>query len=277
MKKENKNGCIYILTNPSFPEYVKIGYADDLQYRLKCLNRSECIPFAFRVFAVYQVNERLKDLAVHSMIDNINPNLRAIETFDGKKRKKEFYAMSANDAYSIFETIAKLSGTMHRLKKLTPEGHEITDEEIANDIEKNNKYTEEGLLENGSSSMVRLYKKLKAAILGIGDNITVVPRKLYIAFKRSSKNIADIEIQKNSLKVYINMPKGALDDPEFRAKDVSDIGHWGNGDYLMYVSEDADIEYVTSLIKQSYNAESVKNQSESRTQIDTTVNELEGN
>ena len=39
--------------------------------------------------------------------------------------------MSANDAYSIFETIAKLSGTMHRLKKLTPEGHEITDEEIA--------------------------------------------------------------------------------------------------------------------------------------------------
>lgn len=23
------NGVIYILTNPSFPEYVKIGYADD--------------------------------------------------------------------------------------------------------------------------------------------------------------------------------------------------------------------------------------------------------
>ena len=25
----DKSGVIYILTNPSFPEYVKIGYADD--------------------------------------------------------------------------------------------------------------------------------------------------------------------------------------------------------------------------------------------------------
>ena len=25
------NGVIYILTNPSFPEYVKIGYADDIK------------------------------------------------------------------------------------------------------------------------------------------------------------------------------------------------------------------------------------------------------
>ena len=43
----NTGGYIYILTNPSFKEYVKIGYADDVQKRLKQLNRSECIPFAF--------------------------------------------------------------------------------------------------------------------------------------------------------------------------------------------------------------------------------------
>ena len=52
---ENK-GVIYILTNPSFPEYVKIGYADDIDKRLKQLNRSECTPFAFRVYATYEVN-----------------------------------------------------------------------------------------------------------------------------------------------------------------------------------------------------------------------------
>ena len=28
---ENKKGVIYILTNPSFLEYVKIGYADDIE------------------------------------------------------------------------------------------------------------------------------------------------------------------------------------------------------------------------------------------------------
>ena len=30
----SKNGVIYILTNPSFPEYVKIGYADDVKQDL---------------------------------------------------------------------------------------------------------------------------------------------------------------------------------------------------------------------------------------------------
>lgn len=45
---EETAGYIYILTNPSFPEYVKIGYADDVEKRLAQLNRSECIPFLFK-------------------------------------------------------------------------------------------------------------------------------------------------------------------------------------------------------------------------------------
>lgn len=28
---ENKKGVIYIFTNPSFPELVKIGYTDDVK------------------------------------------------------------------------------------------------------------------------------------------------------------------------------------------------------------------------------------------------------
>ena len=46
-----KAGVIYILTNPSFPEYVKIGYSDDVNKRLAQLNRTECTPFAFRLYA----------------------------------------------------------------------------------------------------------------------------------------------------------------------------------------------------------------------------------
>ena len=44
-------GVIYIPTNPSFPQYVKIGYADDLQKRLRQLNRSAALPYAFRAYA----------------------------------------------------------------------------------------------------------------------------------------------------------------------------------------------------------------------------------
>lgn len=249
---ECQKGCVYILTNPSFPEYVKIGYADDLQKRLKDLNRSECIPYAFRVFAVYYVKERLQDLALHNMIDSINPNLRAIDTFNGKKRKKEFYAMSTDDAYNILKTIATVSGTVDRLHKLTPEGHEIIDEKIAEDIENSIVYTEENLLIKGNKDTIMLYEKLKNKILNLG-NVTVEPKKLYIAFK-SPKNFTDIEIQKHNLKIFINLAKGQLYDPENRAADVSEIGHWGNGDYRMYISNDEQIDYALNLIKQSYNA-----------------------
>lgn len=127
-------GVIYILTNPSFPDYVKIGFATDIEKRLKQLNRSETIPFAFRVYAVYEVDKALTDKELHKLIDNLNPDLRTIENFDGKERVKEFYAMSAEDAYSLLECIAKISGTIDRLKRLTPEGHEILDEQIAEEI-----------------------------------------------------------------------------------------------------------------------------------------------
>lgn len=134
MNKDKKIGVIYILTNPSFPDFVKIGYAQDIEKRLKQLNRSETIPFAFRVYAVYKVESKLTDKELHKLIDNLNPDLRTIENFDGKERVKEFYAMSAEDAYGLLECIAKISGTEDRLQRLTPEGHEILDEQIANEV-----------------------------------------------------------------------------------------------------------------------------------------------
>lgn len=130
-----KSGVIYILTNPSFPEYVKIGYADDIYKRLRQLNRSECIPFAFRVYATYEVSSRLSDLKIHSIIDKLNPNLRSVESFDGKQRVREFYAMSPEDAYSILEAIAKIHGCADKLKLATPTDEEKQAEETAKEID----------------------------------------------------------------------------------------------------------------------------------------------
>ena len=79
------HGYIYILTNPSFENYIKIGYATNIEKRLEELNRSECIPFAFRVYATYEVETTLSDKKVHGIIDQLNPHLRSIETFNGTR------------------------------------------------------------------------------------------------------------------------------------------------------------------------------------------------
>ena len=110
-------GYIYILKNPSFPDYVKIGYADDVEERVRQLNASECTPFAFRVYATYEVNERLMDKKIHSIIDKLNPKLRSIDEYNGQKRVREFYAMSAEDAYDIFHAMAEINDCAWKLKK----------------------------------------------------------------------------------------------------------------------------------------------------------------
>ena len=109
-------GYIYILTNPSFPDYVKIGYADDVNSRVKQLNSSECTPYGFRIYATYETDARLTDLILHAMIDKLNPDLRSRDEIDGKMRVREFYSMSPEDAYGIFEAMAQIHGTMDKLR-----------------------------------------------------------------------------------------------------------------------------------------------------------------
>ena len=127
-------GYIYILTNPSFPEYVKIGYAKDVKQRLDELNRSSAVPFAFRIYATYEVDSALSDKKLHSILDKLNPELRSAEEINGKKRVREFYAMSPEDAYAILEAIAEINGYTHRLKKWKATAAEKKDEEAAQEI-----------------------------------------------------------------------------------------------------------------------------------------------
>ena len=84
------------------------------------------------------------------------------------------------------------------------------------------------------------------------DNVEIKPQKLYIAFTKNSSNFVDIEIQKKALKIYINLQAGMLEDSKKLARDVSSIGTWGNGDYLIKIENDNEFEYIMSLIKQSY-------------------------
>ena len=167
-------GVIYILTNPSFPDYVKIGYADDVQKRLKELNRSECIPFAFRLYAYYKVPRRLTDMKLHQMIDKLNPNLRSIEEFDGKTRKREFYNMSAADAYSILETIAQITRSEGNLALVEPSAKEVKDDEEAEEIRTKRTQTklpkldwmiEQGLVKPGNEICVISHPEETAKII----------------------------------------------------------------------------------------------------------------
>lgn len=107
-KKINNNvvGKKHILTNPSFPNYVKIDYSKNVEERL---NNFEAVPFAFRLYAKNDFETQSADKVLHKIIDKLNTDLRSINTINDKAIVREFYLMSLEDVYELLEDIAIIS------------------------------------------------------------------------------------------------------------------------------------------------------------------------
>lgn len=111
-------------------------------------------------------------------------------------------------------------------------------------------YTEDDHLLGKSDEIQELYETIKSAILNLSPDFEVEPKKLYIAFKKQ-RNVVDVQMQQKLIKLWINLRWGQLLDEKRLAKDVSQSGHWGNGDYEIRVSDTTNLEYIMSLVKQA--------------------------
>ena len=103
-------GYIYIMTNPALHDMVKIGYATNVEQRRKQLSTT-ALPYDYEVYATYETPGHLEDKKLHKMIDNLNPDLRV-------SKNKEFYVMTPEDAYELLESIAVISGSQDKLKRV---------------------------------------------------------------------------------------------------------------------------------------------------------------
>ena len=112
-------------------------------------------------------------------------------------------------------------------------------------------YTENDRLKDIPEDILELYGQLRERILELG-NVEIKATKLYVAFTVNGSNFTDIAIQKKALKLWINLSKGGLEDPYKLARDVANIGHHGNGDYQLSISNADKLDYIITLIKQGY-------------------------
>jgi len=64
-------------------------------------------------------------------------------------------------------------------------------------------------------------------------------------------NIVDIVPQKDKLKLYINIRFNELQDSKGVCRDVSQTGHWGNGEVELSLSSEEEIPYVIGLVRQA--------------------------
>lgn len=157
----------------------------------------------------------------------------------------------SNNTISFTQIVTK--GSVESISTITKPNDKM--EQVIKEIKV---YKEEDHLLNGSQEIVELYQKLRNYILEIASDIEIKPKKLYLAFINIT-NFCDISILKKSLKIWINLNYGELSDPKNIGRNVSDIGHHGNGDYEIQISDDENLEYITSLIKDAYNKIKGKN------------------
>jgi len=150
----------------------------------------------------------------------------------------------ANDTVSFLQI--QSSSTAESIKTISSKNKTI--EGVSKEIKV---FTEDDHLSIASDEIRELYEQLRISLLGIGGQINVKPKKYYIGFIAKT-NFVDVHIQKKALKLWLNLKKGELNDPKKLARDMSNTGHWGNGDYELQISNDEDFDYVLGLAKQAY-------------------------
>lgn len=168
--------------------------------------------------------------------DSLNFKDLPIELYEVKKYKENIISFETIKGRENSESIMTLSTKNEEIKKVT--------QEIK-------KYSLEEHFNNSSEEILELFNIFREQIEEMLPGIEIEPKKVYIAFKYNGKNLIDFKLQKKSIKMWINSKMGTLNDSKKLATDMSNKDHNGNGDYEISISNDDELQYILSLIKEA--------------------------
>ncbi|GAA7641133.1 DUF262 and DUF1524 domain-containing protein [Helicobacter pylori] len=161
----------------------------------------------------------------------LNQSLKDLESFGEKKIEKR-----AND-------LADLALKIWEIPKLSPET-----------LEKYKPKKEKKVYDLSfykfSSNSRELFDILRKEIKALDERITEKFNQKYISYM-FDKNFVDIVVQTKDLKLYLNMPFNELQDEKNLARDMTNKGHFGNGNIEVKLETKENIPYCLGLIKQA--------------------------
>ena len=103
----------------------------------------------------------------------------------------------------------------------------------------------------GNSKIRTLFEALRSEILSIDPSVREEFYRPYIAYKAET-NFVDVVPQARRLKLSLNMPFSEIVDPLGLCRDVTQIGHYGNGDVEVGMQSVEELSYIIDLIRQSF-------------------------
>ena len=101
------------------------------------------------------------------------------------------------------------------------------------------------------SPMRDVFDILRRDVLALDPCVSEEFLKLYVAYKAET-NFVDVVPQMSRLRLSLNMQFHELHDPRVLAKDVTNLGRWGNGDVEVGLRKPEDLPYVMGLVRQAF-------------------------
>lgn len=96
MSESQDQNIIYIMTNPSFPDWIKIGRCSDLAKRIKSLSQNSAVPLPFECFYACRV---LNGPDIESKIHTIFSDQRV-------SHRREFFKTDPEKVVKVLELVA---------------------------------------------------------------------------------------------------------------------------------------------------------------------------
>jgi len=106
--------------------------------------------------------------------------------------------------------------------------------------------------EDANQKIKNIFHEMEDYIMSLGDDIQKKELKLYCAYKRL-RNFACVEIRSSKILIYLKVDPDSLEKmPDF-ARDVTEIGHYGTGDFELQITNLEELEESKHFIEKSYN------------------------
>ncbi len=93
--------------------------------------------------------------------------------------------------------------------------------------------------------------ELQDYILNLDESIEEAPKKFYIAYK-ISQNFVCMKIRKNKILLYLKIKPPTLETIPKNGRDVTNIDHYGTGDFELVITTKEDVNMAKEFILQAF-------------------------
>ena len=105
-----------------------------------------------------------------------------------------------------------------------------------------------------NSPMQPVFDMFRKEVLSLDQCVSEEILKLYVAYKAET-NFVDVIPLKSRLRLSINVPFHELHDPRGLARDVTNLGRWGNGFAEISLRSMEELPYAMGLVRQAFESQ----------------------